>query len=147
MDVPGHPRIREQFREHLADAKAIVFVVDASNVSRNGPIVAEYVGCFTAYMCERTTDGFDLKALAQNPVRCCHNTAVTKPSCHPRPSSQMRPTQDRKCFSHVVLGTTRNQSSAKCLGTRARKAASISYRRVTIDELGAEGKIARNWVA
>ena len=58
MDVPGHPRIREQFREHLADAKAIVFVVDASNVSRNGPIVAEYVGCFTAYyICARATDG------------------------------------------------------------------------------------------
>lgn len=50
MDVPGHPRVREQFREHIADAKAIVFVVDASNVSRNGPIVAEYVDCFTAYM-------------------------------------------------------------------------------------------------
>ena len=50
MDVPGHPRVREQFREHMADAKAVVFVVDASNVSRNGPIVAEYVGCFTAYM-------------------------------------------------------------------------------------------------
>ncbi|KAN0123901.1 Signal recognition particle receptor beta subunit domain containing protein [Russula decolorans] len=43
VDVPGHPRIREQFREHLADAKAIVFVVDASNVSRNGPIVAEHL--------------------------------------------------------------------------------------------------------
>ena len=43
MDVPGHPRIRAQFREHLADAKAIVFAVDASNISRNGPIVAEYV--------------------------------------------------------------------------------------------------------
>ena len=43
MDVPGHPRIRAQFREHLADAKSIVFVVDASNISRNGPIVAEYV--------------------------------------------------------------------------------------------------------
>jgi len=43
VDVPGHPRVREQFREHLADAKAIVFVVDASNVSRNGPIVAEHL--------------------------------------------------------------------------------------------------------
>jgi signal recognition particle receptor subunit beta len=56
VDVPGHPRIREQFREHLADAKAIVFVVDASNVSRNGPIVAEYVGC-SPHICVRATDG------------------------------------------------------------------------------------------
>jgi len=43
VDVPGHPRIREQFREHLPDARAIVFVVDASNISRNGPIVAEHL--------------------------------------------------------------------------------------------------------
>jgi len=43
VDIPGHPRIRDQFREHLNDAKAIVFVVDASNVSRNSPIVAEHL--------------------------------------------------------------------------------------------------------
>ncbi|KAI9509336.1 signal recognition particle receptor beta subunit-domain-containing protein [Russula earlei] len=43
VDVPGHPRIREQFREYLPDAKAIVFVVDASNISRNGPVVAEHL--------------------------------------------------------------------------------------------------------
>ncbi|KAH9997324.1 signal recognition particle receptor beta subunit-domain-containing protein [Russula vinacea] len=43
VDVPGHPRIRDQFREHLAAAKAIVFVVDTSSVSRNGPIVAEHL--------------------------------------------------------------------------------------------------------
>ncbi|KAI0005987.1 signal recognition particle receptor beta subunit-domain-containing protein [Russula compacta] len=43
VDVPGHPRVRAQFLEHLPDAKAIVFVVDASNISRNGPIVAEYL--------------------------------------------------------------------------------------------------------
>jgi len=43
VDVPGHPRIHAQFREHLPDAKAIIFVVDASNVSRNGPIVAEHL--------------------------------------------------------------------------------------------------------
>ena len=55
MDVPGHPRVREQFREYIADAKVIVFVVDASNVSRNGPIVAEYVGCL--YICARAADG------------------------------------------------------------------------------------------
>ncbi|KAI0273582.1 signal recognition particle receptor beta subunit-domain-containing protein [Gloeopeniophorella convolvens] len=43
VDVPGHPRIRSQFSDHLPDAKAIVFVVDASNISRNGPVVAEHL--------------------------------------------------------------------------------------------------------
>lgn len=41
-DIPGHPRIRDQFRDHLPDAKAVVFVVDSNTVSRNGPAVAEY---------------------------------------------------------------------------------------------------------
>lgn len=45
IDVPGHPRIRDQFREHLKDAKAIAFVVDCSTISRNGSVVAEYVFC------------------------------------------------------------------------------------------------------
>ena len=65
MDVPGHPRIREQFREHLTDAKAVVFVVDASTVSRNGPIVAEYVW-LSRRICARIIDVslFDFKALA-----------------------------------------------------------------------------------
>ena len=39
----GHPRIRNQFQEHLATTKAIAFVVDASTISRNGPAVAECV--------------------------------------------------------------------------------------------------------
>ncbi|KAI0934748.1 hypothetical protein AcV5_006490 [Taiwanofungus camphoratus] len=43
IDIPGHPRIRDQFREHLSDAKAIAFVVDASTVSRIGPAVAEHL--------------------------------------------------------------------------------------------------------
>jgi signal recognition particle receptor subunit beta len=43
IDVPGHPRIRDQFREHLTDAKAVAFVVDCSTISRNGAVVAEYV--------------------------------------------------------------------------------------------------------
>jgi len=42
-DIPGHPRIRVQYRDHLNDAKAVVFVVDASTVSRNGAAVAEYL--------------------------------------------------------------------------------------------------------
>jgi signal recognition particle receptor subunit beta len=41
VDIPGHPRIRDQVNDYIADAKAIVFVVDSSTVSRNGPVVAE----------------------------------------------------------------------------------------------------------
>ncbi|KAG5636201.1 hypothetical protein H0H81_008871, partial [Sphagnurus paluster] len=43
VDIPGHPRIRDQFQEHLNDAKAVAFVVDASTVSRNGAVVAEHL--------------------------------------------------------------------------------------------------------
>ncbi|KAI0062318.1 P-loop containing nucleoside triphosphate hydrolase protein [Artomyces pyxidatus] len=43
VDIPGHPRIRDQFLDHLPDAKAVVFVVDASTVSRNGAAVAEHL--------------------------------------------------------------------------------------------------------
>lgn len=43
VDIPGHPRLRNQILEHLADAKVVGFVIDASTVSRNGPAVAEYV--------------------------------------------------------------------------------------------------------
>ncbi|KAF5369196.1 hypothetical protein D9615_009974 [Tricholomella constricta] len=43
VDIPGHPRIRDQFREHLDDAKVIAFMVDVSTVSRNGAVVAEHL--------------------------------------------------------------------------------------------------------
>ncbi|KAF9469424.1 signal recognition particle receptor beta subunit-domain-containing protein [Collybia nuda] len=43
VDIPGHPRVRDQFREHLDDAKAIVFAVDSSTISRTGPAVAEHL--------------------------------------------------------------------------------------------------------
>ncbi|KAF9447266.1 P-loop containing nucleoside triphosphate hydrolase protein [Macrolepiota fuliginosa MF-IS2] len=43
IDVPGHPRIRDQFQEFLPNAKVIAFVVDASTVSRNGAAVAEHL--------------------------------------------------------------------------------------------------------
>ncbi|KAI0372913.1 P-loop containing nucleoside triphosphate hydrolase protein [Pilatotrama ljubarskyi] len=43
IDVPGHPRIRDQFQEHLPQAKGIAFIVDASTVSRNGAAVAEHL--------------------------------------------------------------------------------------------------------
>ena len=41
IDVPGHPRLRDQFQDHLMDAKAVAFVVDTNSVSRNAPAVAE----------------------------------------------------------------------------------------------------------
>ncbi len=41
IDVPGHPRLRGQFVEHLSNAKTIAFVVDAGTISRNAPAVAE----------------------------------------------------------------------------------------------------------
>ena len=47
IDVPGHPRIRDQFREYMSDAKAVAFVVDASTISRNGAAVAEYALIFS----------------------------------------------------------------------------------------------------
>ena len=43
IDVPGHPRLRDQFQDHLSDAKAVGFVVDTNSVSRNAPAVAEWV--------------------------------------------------------------------------------------------------------
>lgn len=46
VDIPGHPRLRDQFRESLPSTKAIAFVVDANTVSRNAAIVAEYVLIF-----------------------------------------------------------------------------------------------------
>ena len=43
IDVPGHPRLRGQFQEHLQNAKAVAFVVDANTISRDGAAVAESV--------------------------------------------------------------------------------------------------------
>ncbi|KAL1735369.1 signal recognition particle receptor beta subunit-domain-containing protein [Schizophyllum commune] len=43
IDVPGHPRVRDQFKAHLPEARAVAFVVDASTVSRNGARVAEHL--------------------------------------------------------------------------------------------------------
>lgn len=46
VDIPGHPRIRDQFQEHLTTTRAVAFVVDASTISRNGSTVAECVNKF-----------------------------------------------------------------------------------------------------
>lgn len=41
VDIPGHPRLRDQFTDHLADTAGVVFVVDSATISRNGAAVAE----------------------------------------------------------------------------------------------------------
>ncbi|KAF5389937.1 hypothetical protein D9757_003607 [Collybiopsis confluens] len=43
VDVPGHPRLRGQFKESLAFSKAVAFVVDANTISRNAAVVAEHL--------------------------------------------------------------------------------------------------------
>ncbi|KAJ7581108.1 signal recognition particle receptor beta subunit-domain-containing protein [Mycena floridula] len=43
IDVPGHPRIRDQFADYLANTKFVGFVVDANTISRNGAAVAEHL--------------------------------------------------------------------------------------------------------
>ncbi|EJD02388.1 uncharacterized protein FOMMEDRAFT_124808 [Fomitiporia mediterranea MF3/22] len=43
VDIPGHPRLRESFKTYVPDAKAVVFVVDASAITRNGREVAEHL--------------------------------------------------------------------------------------------------------
>ncbi|EJU05332.1 P-loop containing nucleoside triphosphate hydrolase protein [Dacryopinax primogenitus] len=43
IDIPGHPRIRSRFREHLATVDGLVFTVDANTVARNGVAVAEHL--------------------------------------------------------------------------------------------------------
>ncbi|KAJ3880705.1 signal recognition particle receptor beta subunit-domain-containing protein [Lentinula edodes] len=43
VDVPGHPRLRDQFKDFLSSAKALAFVVDANTASRNTAVVAEHL--------------------------------------------------------------------------------------------------------
>ncbi|KAL5489835.1 hypothetical protein ACEPAI_4667 [Sanghuangporus weigelae] len=43
VDVPGHPRLRDTFKSYISDSKAIVFIVDASTITRNGRDVAEHL--------------------------------------------------------------------------------------------------------
>ncbi|CAE6481809.1 unnamed protein product [Rhizoctonia solani] len=43
VDIPGHPRLRDQFTDHLEDTAAVVFVVDSASVARNGTAVAEHL--------------------------------------------------------------------------------------------------------
>ncbi|CAE6520898.1 unnamed protein product [Rhizoctonia solani] len=43
VDIPGHPRLRGQFTDHLQDTAAVVFVVDSASIARNGAAVAEHL--------------------------------------------------------------------------------------------------------
>ncbi|KAG7447990.1 uncharacterized protein BT62DRAFT_747336 [Guyanagaster necrorhizus] len=43
VDIPGHPKMRDQFKEHMKGTIVIAFVVDASTVSRNAAAVAEHL--------------------------------------------------------------------------------------------------------
>ncbi|KAK0483710.1 P-loop containing nucleoside triphosphate hydrolase protein [Armillaria novae-zelandiae] len=43
VDIPGHPKMRDQFKDHMKEAIVIAFVVDTSTVSRNGAAVAEHL--------------------------------------------------------------------------------------------------------
>lgn len=49
IDVPGHPRVRDQFREHLTDAKVVAFVIDAAGLTRNQQQVGEWVVSLLPY--------------------------------------------------------------------------------------------------
>ncbi|KAK0503342.1 P-loop containing nucleoside triphosphate hydrolase protein [Armillaria luteobubalina] len=43
VDIPGHPKMRDQFKDHMKEAIVVAFVVDTSTVSRNGAAVAEHL--------------------------------------------------------------------------------------------------------
>ncbi|EPQ58292.1 P-loop containing nucleoside triphosphate hydrolase protein, partial [Gloeophyllum trabeum ATCC 11539] len=84
IDVPGHPRIRDQFKEHLPQAKAIVFVVDSSTVSRNGPAVAEHL--------HRVLHAVTSLPPSQHTpalVVCCHKTDLLKSVSGGGPADQL----------------------------------------------------------
>jgi len=141
VDVPGHPRIREQFREHLPDAKAIVFVVDASNISRNGPIVAEYVS-----LCDVrcTTPTNVLPSTLRHLHRILHAISTIPPSKKPPAILLLA----HKC-DLLKTGSVSATSSLEQLGinrVRTVLERELDKRRrshtgsVAIDELGAEGE-------
>lgn len=81
IDVPGHPRIRDQFREHLKDAKAVAFVVDCSTISRNGSVVAEYMlSPFTQY------SGIDMFLTTTRHLHCVLHAITSLPPTQSTPT-------------------------------------------------------------
>lgn len=43
VDLPGHPRLRDEVKKHLPSCSGVVFVVDVVGVVRTAGQVAEYV--------------------------------------------------------------------------------------------------------
>lgn len=41
VDLPGHPRLRDEFKKYVREASAVVFVVDVVGIVRNAGSVAE----------------------------------------------------------------------------------------------------------
>jgi signal recognition particle receptor subunit beta len=141
VDVPGHPRIRAQFRDHLTDAKAIVFVVDASTISRNGSIVAEYVRSSVIY-CAASVDGSMM--ISRYLHQILHAIVTIPPSQNPPAILILA----HKC-DLLKTGSVSATSSIKQLATNRVRTVlerELEKRRrshtggVTIDELGAEGE-------
>lgn len=105
IDVPGHPRIRDQFQEHLPDAKGIVFVVDASTVSRNGAAVAEYVAYHAIHAYRSVNGELPLQTSSSYFARTDVAPAITRGALTGYRRAQMRPAQGHR---NSCLGTARN---------------------------------------
>jgi len=43
VDLPGHPRLQDEAKKYIAEASAVVFVVDVAGVVRNATVVSESV--------------------------------------------------------------------------------------------------------
>jgi signal recognition particle receptor subunit beta len=43
VDLPGHPRLRDEVKRNLKTASAVVFVVDVQSLLRVGGSIAEYI--------------------------------------------------------------------------------------------------------
>jgi signal recognition particle receptor subunit beta len=41
VDLPGHPRLKDEFKKYVKDAQAVIFMIDVVGVVRNAGIVAE----------------------------------------------------------------------------------------------------------
>ncbi|WWC61303.1 uncharacterized protein I303_103884 [Kwoniella dejecticola CBS 10117] len=41
VDIPGHPRLRDELKKHIKDASTVVFVVDIQALVRNSAAIAE----------------------------------------------------------------------------------------------------------
>lgn len=119
VDVPGHPRIRGQFKEHMLDARTIIFVVDASTVSRNAPAVAEYV-LHKFILCRYHTLTDSKQTLASHLKRRYIPSSIAHCAIPPHTRTQSRSPQT---FSWTNLRTTGSNPRTYRPRARARKTA------------------------